>query len=119
MDNSFARTRLSLFYLAGYSLPSGLALLFAPALTLKLLFSNGHYPDVIVRMVGVPLASLGVFIVQTVRYRLTMLYPTTLLVRSFILVSLAWLYSMSGDPMFLALIGVVGFGFLLTGTCYL
>jgi uncharacterized protein YjeT (DUF2065 family) len=113
------RTRLSLYYLAGYSLPSGLALLFAPALTLKLLFSNGHYSELIVRLVGIPLACLGVIVVQLIRHRVAVLYPTTLAVRVFILASVGWLYSLSGDPMFLALLGVVGFGFVLTLSCYL
>src|SRR5687767_14527229 len=108
------RTRLSLFYLAGYSLPSGLALIAAPQLVTKLLFSNGTYPDVIIRMVGVPLASLGVFIVQLIRHRVEALYSTTLLVRVFIITCLLGLFAESRDPMFLSLVGVVGFGFVFT-----
>src|SRR5579859_143167 len=119
MENQMGRTRYSLFYLAGYTVPSGLALLFAPALTVKLLFSSGHYPDVILRLVGIVLFALGVFVVQTVRHRLAVLYPTTLFVRSAILLALGWLYFMSRDPMFLVLVGVVGFGFVLTMSCWL
>lgn len=107
---------LSLFYLAGYAGPSGLSLLFAPQLTTHLLFSNGHYPDVIVRMVGVPLAALGLFVVQVVRLKLTQLHTTTLAARVFIVGSLVGLYLESGDPMFAVLVGIVGFGFLLTLT---
>ena len=113
------RTRLSLFYLAGYSLPSGLMLMAAPQLVTKLLFSNGTYPDVIVRMVGVPLASLGVFIVQLIRHRVEALYSTTLLVRAFIITSLLGLYAESRDPMFLSLVAVVGFGFVFTLSSWL
>jgi len=40
------RTRLSLFYLAGYLIPAGLLLLFAPTFALRLLLSNGEYGDV-------------------------------------------------------------------------
>jgi len=119
MENQLGRTRLSLFYLAGYTLPSGLALLLAPALTLKLLFTSGHYPDPIVRLTGVVLFALGVFVLQTIRHRLAVLYPTTLIVRSVILVVLGGLYWMSGDPLFLVLVGVVGFGFVLTLSCWL
>ena len=108
------RTRLSLFYLAGYSLPSGLMLIAAPQLVTKLLFSNGTYPDVIIRMVGVPLASLGVFIVQLIRHRVEALYTTTLVVRAFILTCLVAFWFESHDPMFLSLVGVVGFGFVFT-----
>ena len=35
------RTRFSLFYLAGYLIPAGLLLLFAPTFSTKLLLSNG------------------------------------------------------------------------------
>src|SRR5207247_735630 len=52
------RTRLSLFYLIGYLVPSGLAFLLAPQLTLKLLFSNGSYGDVMPRLVGVFILTL-------------------------------------------------------------
>jgi len=107
-----------MYYLAGYVLPAALALLLIPQTAVKLLFSNGEYPDVILRMVGVPLFGLGVFVVQIIRHRLIILYPTTLLIRAFICVSFAFLYASSSDPMFLVLIGVVGFGLLLTGTSY-
>ena len=112
------RTRLSLFYLAGYVIPAAIALLVVPRLATKLLLSNAEYPDVIVRMVGVPLLGLGVFIVQMIRLRLEMLYSTTLFVRAFIVASFTFLYFSSSDPMFLVLIGVVGFGFVLTSVSY-
>jgi uncharacterized protein YjeT (DUF2065 family) len=113
------RTRWSLFYLAGYALPSGLMLMAAPQLVTKMLFSNGTYPDVIIRMVGVPLACLGIFIVQLIRHRAENLYSTTLLVRVFIISSFVGLYVSSSDPMFLSLIGIVGLGFVLTLTGFL
>ena len=37
------RTYLSLYYLAGYLLPAGLALLFVPEFATKLLLSNQPY----------------------------------------------------------------------------
>ena len=49
------RTRLSLYYLIGYLVPGGLALLAFPRLTLKLFFSNTDYGDVLPRLVGTPL----------------------------------------------------------------
>ncbi len=66
--------------------------------------------------VGVPLFALGIFIVQMIRHKLEMLYSTTLFVRAFIIVSFTVLYGSSDDPMFLVLIG--GVGFVLTGTMY-
>lgn len=40
------RTRLSLYYLAGYLTFAGLALLLVPTFALKLLLSNGDYGEV-------------------------------------------------------------------------
>ena len=112
------RTRLSLFYLIGYLVFSGLALLLAPQLTLKLLFSNGSYGDVMPRLVGMFVLTLGVLAAQIVRQRIEMLYTTLLAVRGGILVVLLGLYLYSGDPLFITLMVVVGLGVLLTGTSY-
>jgi len=112
------RTRISLYYLAGYLLFAGVALVLAPNLTLQLLLSNGEYGDVLPRLLGVVLFALGVFVAQVVRYAITQLYTTTLAVRVVILAVLGWLYASSSDPLFLVLLGIVGLGFLLTGTSY-
>jgi cytochrome c biogenesis protein CcdA len=66
------RTRLSLFYLAGYLLPSGMALLVAPRFFLKLLFFDHDYGDVVPRLVGVLFIVVGIIVVQIIRYRLEM-----------------------------------------------
>ena len=113
------RTRLSLFYLATYLVGAGVALVFAPSLALTLLFTNGHYGDVMPRLLGVVLFALGVVIVQIIRHRVEVLYTTTLLVRSVIVVVLAALFVYSHDPLFISLLVVVGLGMVLTGTSYL
>ena len=113
------RTRLSLFYLATYLLGAGVALIFAPSLALALLFTKGHYGDVMPRLLGVVLLALGIVIVQIIRHRLEVLYTTTLLVRVFIMLVLAALLIYSGDPLFISLMVVVGLGMVLTGTSYL
>jgi uncharacterized protein YjeT (DUF2065 family) len=110
---------LSLFYLATYLLGAGIALIFAPSLALALLFANGHYGDVMPRLLGVVLLALGIVIVQIIRHRLEVLYTTTLLVRAFIMLVLAGLLVYSGDPLFISLMVVVGLGMVLTGTSYL
>jgi uncharacterized membrane protein YoaK (UPF0700 family) len=112
-------TRLSLYYLAGYLLFAGVALILVPSFALSLLLSNGQYGDVLPRLLGVVLFALGVFVAQVIRHRLTVLYPTTLAVRAVILLVLAALYVKSADPFFLVLIGIVGLGVVLTGTAYL
>ena len=112
-------TRLSLYYLAGYLLFAGIALIFVPSVALSLLLSNGQYGDVMPRLLGVVLFALGVFVAQVIRHRVTALYPTTLAVRAVILVVLASLYVKSSDPFFLVLIAIVGLGVVMTGTAYL
>jgi uncharacterized protein YjeT (DUF2065 family) len=113
------RTRLSLYYLAAYLLGAGIALIFAPALALTLLFASGHYGDVMPRLLGVVLLALGIIVVQIIRHRVEVLYPTTLIVRAFIVVVLLALLVYSRDPLFISLLVVVGFGMVLTGASYL
>lgn len=113
------RTRLSLFYLAGYLTFGGLGLLLFPQPSLRLFLSNGDYPDPIVRLTGVLLIALAIIVAQVIRRRAEELYPTTLLVRLVILAALLWLYFGSGDPLFGVLTAIVGLGVILTGSSYL
>jgi len=110
------RTHLSLYYLAGYLLPAGILLIAALEFALRLLLSNGSYSDVLPRLLGVVLLALGVIVVQIIRLRIEMLYPTTVLVRLVILAVLAWLYLYSSDTFFLVLVAIVGLGVVMTGT---
>jgi uncharacterized protein YjeT (DUF2065 family) len=113
------RTRLSLFYLAGYMIPSGVMLLFAPRLALKLLLSNSDYGDVFPRTAGMLLIGLGIMIVQMIRLRLSSLYSTTLIVRSFFFVCLISFYILNHDPFFLVLLIILSIGIGLTATSYI
>jgi uncharacterized protein YjeT (DUF2065 family) len=113
------RTNLSLYYLAGYLLPAGLLLLFVPEFATKLLLSNTTYNYAPFRLAGVLLIVVGILIVQIIRYRLTMLYTTTLLARAAISLTLAWLFVTTGDPFFLVILVVVLIGVALTGVSYI
>ncbi len=113
------KTRLSLFYLVGYLFPAGLGLLLAPRPTLKLLLSNGDYSDVMVRLAGMFLVGLGIIVTQLIRLRNEALYSTTLIVRIFFCGCMLAFYFLSGDPLFLVMLGIVGLGLALTGSCYL
>jgi len=113
------RTRLSLFYLAGYLLPTGLALAVQPQATMKLLQARGDYGDALPRFCGILLLALGILVAQIIRARAEALYPGTLLVRIVILTGLAWLYRQTRDPFFLVVTAVVALGFLLTLVSYL
>jgi hypothetical protein len=113
------RTRLSLYYLAGYLIPTGVALLFAPRETLALLFARYDYGDIFPRFVGLLLLGLGIVVAQLIRLRVEALYPTTILVRVLFCLGFTALYLRSGDRLFLVILGVVGLGLLLTSLSYL
>lgn len=117
-EPSMEKTRLSLFYLAGYLIPSGVMLLFAPRFALKLLLSNSDYGDVFPRAAGMLLIGLGIMIVQMIRLRLSLLYSTTLIVRGFFFVCLSSFYVIYHDPFFFVLLVIVSIGIVLTATSY-
>ncbi len=112
------RTHLSLYYLAGYLLPAGTLLLLVPDVATKLLLSNRTYDDAPFRLAGILLIGLGILVVQIIRHRLEVLYPTTVLVRLLISATLIGLYVRTSDPFFLVVLAVVVFGILLTATSF-
>ena len=114
-----SRTRLSLYYLAGYLLPAGALLLLVPEFATKLLLSNRTYDYAPFRLAGILLIAIGLLIVQMIRYRLAVLYPTTIVIRLLISATLIGLYIDTGDPFFLVILGVVAIGIALTTTSYL
>ena len=113
------KTRLSLFYLAGYLLIGGIGFLIVPRTMLKLFISNGDYSDLMVRFVGLLLIALGALVVQIIRVRALQMYPATLIVRTIILVGLLIFFVVYRDPMMMVLLAIVGIGFALTLTCLL
>ncbi len=113
------RTRLSLYYLASYLWGGGVALLFLPGTAAALLQSNADYPHVMLRALGMFMLGLGAIVVQIIRRRLEVLYPTTLVVRLFFCLCLIAFYWLQRDPMFLVLLAIVALGVALTGTSYL
>jgi hypothetical protein len=113
------RTHMSLYYLATYLTVAGLALLLAPGLALTLLLSNGDYGDVFPRLAGMLLLGLAAIIIQIIRHRIEVLYPTTLVVRLFFLATFAALFAISGDPFFLVVFAIVAVGVAWTGYSYL
>jgi len=113
------RTRLSLFYLVGYLILGGVMLLFAPLFSLKLLFSNGVYGTIFPRVVGMLFIGLGFIIFQIIRLRVSSLYFSTLVVRSFFVICFFSFYLLNRDPFFLILSVIVGVGIALTTTSYM
>jgi uncharacterized protein YjeT (DUF2065 family) len=113
------RTHLSLYYLAGYLIPAGLLLLLIPDTATKLLLSNRTYDDAPFRLAGVLLIGLGILVVQIIRFRLQMLYPTTVVIRLLISATLIGLYLRTSDPFFLVVLTIVVIGIVLTASSLL
>jgi hypothetical protein len=111
--------RLSLVYLAGYLLLTGVAFLFAPGTSVRLLGSNATYQPVFVQFVGAFMIAVGAIVTQIIRFHLAQLYVTTVLVRCFFIVVILWLYHESADPLFLVILAVVTLGVCLTLTGFI
>jgi len=111
------RMRLSLFYVASYLVTSGLGMTFAPDLTLRLLFSTGTYETTFVQMCGLFVIGLAVFVIETIRRRIHGLYPAIIGVRVVFCIGYVVLYLRTRDPFFLAVLGTVGFGLVLSTVC--
>jgi len=109
---------LSLYYLGTYLPIAGLALLFVPSFATKLLLSNRTYDEEFMRLAGALLLAVGILVIQIIRYRVEVLYSTTLAIRLGLIVVLLWLYALSSDTFFLVIFVVVGFGVVLTGISY-
>jgi uncharacterized protein YjeT (DUF2065 family) len=112
------RTWLSLFYETGYLLVAGVFLLVAPDTAFNLLFSNISYGDVLPRLMGTVLLSIGVVFVQIVRMHIEELYTTTIVVRVPLMAVNLALFTYSGNPLFLTLFVIVTLGVVLTITGY-
>jgi len=113
-NHELPRTRLSLYYLVGYTLPVGVALMFVPKMTMNLLLTNHAYDDLGLRMFGVLLFSLGIIAYGMIVNKASRVYTVTLFVRGFIIAALFVLYSQYGDPALLAINLVVSVGWALT-----
>jgi len=113
------RIRLSLYYVAGYLLVTGLLWLAVPGTAFKLMLSNGDYgSDIFPRVAGLLLLGIGIIVVQIIRLQAEVLYATTLVLRLVFLVGFLGFYLVTRDPLFLVVLGVVGLGVLMTGTSY-
>ncbi len=104
--------RITLSYLAGYLLIGGLGFAFFPELTFRLFLSNGAYGTVMPRVVGMFMIALSGMIALFVYHRDYKYYPYSVFIRTFIVLFLFWLFSGTGDPLFLVLIGIVLLGLL-------
>jgi hypothetical protein len=107
-------TQWSFTYLATYLLVTGTGFLLAPAFSLRLLCAVGHYEIAFVQFVGAFMIALAAIVVQIMRYRIKVLYRTTVAIRLFFIAVIAGLYRSTLDPLFLVILAVVSLGVVLT-----
>ena len=113
------RTRLCLWYVVGYLTITGLALAAAPRASLHLMLSTVDYGEIMPRWVAMMSLALAAIISQTLRHRITVLYPLGFFMPAGTLVGFLGLYAQSRDPLFLAVFAVVAVGVVLTGASLL
>lgn len=113
------RTRWSLLYLAGYLLPTGLGLYFAPQLFLKLLLADQQYSDAFPQFAGILMVGLGIVVVTVIMYGSPVFYRMTLILRLILWAGIFGIWWKSHDTIFIVVLCVLGFGILLTGSIYL
>lgn len=104
--------RLTFIYLATYLIVGGFALLVTPEIALKLLGSNGSYGDVMPRLFGLFMMTLGGVIWQFIRRQDFRYYTYTIVARCFIVVVMTMLFFTSHDPLLLVLDAIVLAGLL-------
>ena len=102
----------TLIYLVAYLAGGGLGLVLFPKLTLDLLQSDGDYGSVMPRLVGMFMCAIAFFVYRILSLKDWKYYPTTIFIRSTIVVFMTWLYYYSRDPLFLVLIAIVLLGLL-------
>ena len=113
------KTRRSLFYLASYLLITGLALIFAPAAFIKLLFANHEYPGAFVQFSGVLMIGLAAVVINVIKYGNKVFYRATLIARIPMWILTLGLYLYTRETFFIVVLCVLGLGIVITGTCYL
>jgi uncharacterized protein YjeT (DUF2065 family) len=113
------RTRLCIWYVAGYLVLSGLALLFAPRAALTAMLSNADYGIVMPRWVGMLSVAMGTLVGQIVCQHVVVLYPLSFFMPAAMLVGFVGMYFQSANPLFLTVAAVVGAGVVATGVSML
>ena len=113
------KTRRSLYYLATYLFLTGLAFLLVPQFSLRLLLANHPYSDVFVQFTGVMMIGLAIVVVNVIRIGDARFYPVTLMARIPMWFMILGIYLRSEERALLVVLGVLGLGIVVTGSCYL
>jgi hypothetical protein len=112
------RTRRTLIYPAIYLIGGGLGLLLWPDLMLRLLLVTGHYDLAFPRFAGAICVGLGLVVVQIMRRRVIVLYPTLIWARVFMCTCYAALAIDYHERFFWVIFAMVGVGAVATSIAW-
>lgn len=112
------RTRSSLYYVAGYLYFGGAGFLLLPSMMLSLLFAEGIYSLVTLRLLGGVMLGLAILLSAIIEHEVAVLYRHTLLARIPVIATLAYVYYDSLDRMWAILLAIVCIGWVATLWCY-
>ena len=113
------RTRKSFYYAAGYLYFGGAGFLLYPPMMLAVLFSEGIYSEVALRMIGAMMLSLAILFTGIIEREAEVVYRHAILAGIPAVLALAFVYWYSLDRMWLiALILVLG-GWLVSVFSYM
>ena len=104
--------KITWIYLASYLCFGGFGFAFAPEIALKLFMSSGEYGDIMPRVAGLFMLTLG-SLIGTMTYNNDLRYfGFSVIARSGMVTFFAWLFSMSKDPLFIIISVIVLIGLL-------
>jgi len=112
------RTRRTLIYPSIYLIGGGLGLLLWPDLMLRLFLATGHYDLAFPRFAGAICVGLGLVVLQVMRRRVVVLYPTLIWARVFMCACYAALAIGYHERFFWVIFAMVGAGAVATSTAW-
>lgn len=113
------RTRRSLYFAAGYLYFGGAGFLLAPSIMLDILFAEGIYSSVTLRLVGALMVALAMIVSGVIEKGIETLYRQLLYAQLPAVACLAYIYWDSLDRMWLIALLVTGAGCVYSFGSYL
>ena len=111
--------RISLTYVVTYLMIGGLGLAMIPDLLLKLFQSNQDYGDIMPRVVGMFMIVLSGLIAAMLYFKDYKYYGFSIVVRTFIVLFLFFLFLMNNDPFFIVINVIVLSGLIPSYIIYM
>src|ERR1044071_6393279 len=112
------RVRTTLYYPAFYLTGAALGMMLWPRLLLRMMLATGDYDLAFVRMCGLFVFGLAVFVILTIRHRLAVLYPAIIGVRVVFCTGYVILYAQTHDPFFMTTLAMVGAGLVASSIAH-